>query len=418
MPRRVAAIVAHDETVPEALLTAHIPEDAGVEVVAMVDPRTLDVETVRSADADLLMVACGEEWDNGLTLVDWWHGVRPGRPVLLLTQTADHELVQRAFAEGVDDVVMLGGGPYVPEESRRELAFAVRKAVARALSRAERGPEAGTLIGVLGPKGGTGKTVVATNLAVALARSGPRTALVDLDLQFGDAALALGLDPEMTSFDLAVSGGSLDAEKLDDFMLRHSSGLRVLAAPVRPDQAGPVEPEIIARVFELLRDAYDLVVVDTQPSFGPEVIATIDAASTVYVVGMLDALSLKNTRLGLETLDLMAYPSSNVKVVLNRATSHVGLSHQDAAKILGRAPDILVPNNLAVPRSLGDGVPVVIGQPRSDVARVLMAMAEPFTTDSRSTSETAPEPRRKRRRGWHRRRRVTVSTASAAQRKL
>lgn len=418
MARRIAAILVHDETVPQALLAAHIPQDAGIEIVSVLEPSKVDVETVRRADADLLMVACSADWDNGLALVDWWHRVRPGRPVLLLSRETDHGLVQRAFAAGVEDVVMLGDGPYVPEEARRELEFAVRKAVARALSRGEHSPDAGMLIGILGPKGGTGKTVVATNLAVALARRGPRTALVDLDLQFGDAALALGLDPEVTSFDLAVSGGSLDAEKLDDFMLRHASGLRVLAAPVRPDQAGPVEPEIITRVFELLRDAYDLVIVDTQPSFGPEVISAIDVANTVCVVGMLDALSLKNTRLGLETLELMAYPPANVKVVLNRATSPVGLSHADAATILGRVPDVFVPNNLAIPRSLGDGVPVVIGQPRSDVARAFESMAGLFTADPAQAVQDAPEPRRKRRRGWRHRQSVALPLASGAQRKL
>src|SRR5437660_1176917 len=136
---------------------------------------------------------------------------------------------------------------------------------------------------------------------------GERAILVDLDLQFGDVGLALGLRPDKTLHDLARSGGSLDAEKLDAYLIRHASGAKVLLAPTRPDQASVVTVDFLRDVFTTLRTMSEFVIVDTPPGFTPEVIAAIDTSSHVCMVGMLDSLSLKNTKLGLETLDLMGY---------------------------------------------------------------------------------------------------------------
>jgi pilus assembly protein CpaE len=403
MSRRITAILAHDESVTTALVAAHIPDDAGIELVTIVDSLFLTADDVRAADADALIIACSEHSEDGLALIEWWHEVRPGRPVLVFSRDGDHSFVQRVFAAGADDVLVLNPGPHVPEQTRHDVEFSIRKAVARNFVGAERSADAGSLIPVLGPKGGTGKTVTSTNLAVALAQRGRRTVLVDLDLQFGDVALALGLIPEVTSFDLAVSGGSLDAEKLDDFLLRHPSGLRVLAAPVRPDQAASVRPEMILDVFDLLRREYDFVIVDTPPAFDPEVIATIDSSTSMVMIAMLDALSLKNTRLGLETLDLMAVPQDKVHVILNRSDSSIGLSEADAITILGRRPDVMVPSDRDVPRSLAEAVPLVVSNRKSEVARAYEGLADLLSAGSEESVAAEPKARRTRRRGLRRR---------------
>lgn len=397
MARQINALVIHDETVSAALVAAHIAEDSGIELVAVLDTLAPSDEQLCEFDADVLLVACREGSDAVLRIVQGWRELRVGRPVVVLSHDTDQGFVKAAFAAGADDLVALTPGPYVPEPSRREIEFALRKVVTRNLAVGDRASDAGTLIAVLGSKGGVGKTVTATNLGVALARRGRRTALVDLDLQFGDVALALALAPETTIFDLAVSGGSLDAEKLDDFMLRHSSGLRVLAAPTRPDQASAVSSEMLSEIYVLLRAEYDFVIVDTPPLFAPEVIATVDVSSAVCMVGALDALSLKNTRLGLETLDLMGYPQERVQVALNRAGSNVGISEEDAVSILGRRPQVAIPSDRAVPTSINDGVPVVISARRSETARAFEALADQFVHTPAETAEPAGgAPRRRR----------------------
>jgi pilus assembly protein CpaE len=198
---------------------------------------------------------------------------------------------------------------------------------------------------------------------------------VDVDLQFGDVGLALGLRPDRTIYDLARSAGSIDADKLDAYLATHNSGVRALLAPTRPDQAGVVTPELLATVYPVLRSMSDYVIVDTPPGFTPEVITSIDSSSDVCLVGMLDSLSLKNTKLGLETLELMGYAEERMRLVLNRADSRVGITPADVAEIVGRTPDILVPSARDITRSVNEGIPIVQAQPRSEAARAFRSLA-------------------------------------------
>jgi pilus assembly protein CpaE len=217
---------------------------------------------------------------------------------------------------------------------------------------------------------------------------GKRVVLVDLDLQFGDLALSLGLTPQGTVYDLATAGGSLDAGKIESYLATHSSGMRVLMAPTRPDQAGSIKIEFLREVYAVLRGTYDYVIVDTPPGFTPEVIGSIDASSDICVVGMLDALSLKNTKLGLETLELMGYEMQRVRLVLNRADSSVGITHNDVLSILGRPPDVLVPSHRDVTRSVNEGIPIVLSHKRAEAAKAFRALAQIYAAQAPGADST------------------------------
>jgi pilus assembly protein CpaE len=381
-PAHITALLAHDETLPPELVSDHILPDSGVQLMEVSDALYPVPEMVRSSEADVLIVGCTGGSEDALRLIDWWTASRPGRPVVVACQDSSNGFVEEVFSAGADDLLVLDPGPFVSPAAARQVAFALQKAVARKVGPGAEhiDPSTGKLICVLGPKGGIGKTITACNLAIALTLRGKSVVLVDLDLQFGDVALSLGLTPDTTLYDLAVSGGELDEAKLDAFLMSHSSGLRVLAAPARPDQAQAIVPEFVADVYELLRHVYEYIVVDTPPAFSPEVIASIDVSNYVCMVGMLDALSLKNTRLGLETLELMGYDHERVRVVLNRANSNVGINRTDVVSILGRAPDVLVPSHRDIARSVNEGAPVVVSQRRSDAARAFDSLAGLFTT--------------------------------------
>jgi pilus assembly protein CpaE len=206
--------------------------------------------------------------------------------------------------------------------------------------------------------------------------------------------LTLGLSPERSLYDLVRSGGSLDVEKLEDFLTTHPSGVRALLAPARPDQAGVVTSDFLRDVYPLLRGMHDFVIVDTPPSFTPEVIGAVDASTEVCIVAMLDSPSLKNSKLGLETLELMAY-SGRVRVVLNRADSNVGISPADVVAIIGRAPDVLVPSDRNITRSVNQGEPIALAHRRSEAARSFKALAGLYIADQRAADD-GPAPKRRR----------------------
>lgn len=380
-------LVLHDDTADEAVIRTLLTAHGELHVVDYLEGLGHHVPA-----ADVVVVACGQYSETASSLIREAVDDDPTRPVVLVTQGAPNGYIEHAFEAGAVDLIVL------PEPCDVSLAralsqqvrFTLGKAVVSKAAVAASGAEDSKMIVMLGPKGGSGKTLTATNLAVALAEAGRSVVVVDLDLQFGDIGLALGLTPETTVYDLIRSGGSMDAEKVGAFLTTHSSGVRALLAPRRPDEAGLITVDFLREVYGLLRTTHDFVLVDTPPSFSPEVIAAIDSSTDVCAVGMLDALSLKNTRLGLETLELMGYPSADVRFVLNRADSQVGITIDDVSAIVGRAPDVLVPSDRAITRSVNEGEPIAMRGRRTEAGKAFHELARLYAA--------VPEPVIKRRR--------------------
>jgi pilus assembly protein CpaE len=361
-------------------LSADSVEDALVDgddlrIVGFLESGNGDRSILRRSGVDLVLIACEPGSASALDTIHQAVAEAPERPVVVLQLGApsSNGFMNDVFAAGADDIIAL---PETPERMRHALQKAIARKRGAGLGD---GGTPGQLVCILGPKGGTGKTITACNLSVALAEAGRRTTLVDLDLRFGDVGLGLRLSPQPTIYDLAKVGGTLDAEKMEDYLVTHESGLRVLLAPTRPDHAGAVSTAFIAEVYAVLRSAGDAVVVDTPAGFAPEVITSIDSSTDVCVVGMLDAFSLKDTKLGLETLDRMGYDGEGVRLVLNRADTHVGITDTDVKAILGRTPDILIPSEQDIPRSVTEGIPIVSSQPRSAAAKAFRTLAEMYT---------------------------------------
>jgi pilus assembly protein CpaE len=366
----IKTLIALDSGVDSEVVRAALPDtQQDIQIVGLVQGLDETWRILQETTTDLLVIACAGYSDRTLFLVDAAAKQRSDRPVVVLSETPANGFIRRLFESGADDVVLL-------PESPERLRFALQKAVARKQGSAvATGVAVGPMICMLGPKGGSGKTVTASNLAAALADGGYRVALVDLDLQFGDVGLAMGLTPDKTIYDLAKSGGSLDADKIEAYLAEHESGARVLLAPTRPDQASVVTVDFLRDVYATLRRSFDYVIVDTPPGFTPEVIASVDSSSHICLVGMLDSLSLKNTKLGLETLDLMGYERDRVCLVLNRADSRVGIEREDVAAVVGRAPDVLVPSEREIARSINEGSPIVLGHERSEASRAFRQLA-------------------------------------------
>jgi pilus assembly protein CpaE len=394
MSRGITAVVALDERVDREVIRSLLPGEGGVEVVDIVEGSTPRMEGGNgTAPADLLVVACSGYSDGALGLIDTAVREDPERPVVVLSADSPNGFLKRVFEAGADDIVVL---PEPPEK----VLFALEKAVARKRGgHRSDGVALGSMICILGPKGGTGKTLTTTNLAVGLADAGHRVVVVDLDLQFGDVGLALGLSPERTVYDLVQSGGSLDVEKLDAYLAEHASGARTLLAPTRPDHAGAVTVDFLREVWRLLRSTNDYVIVDTPPDFTPEVIAAVDACTEICMVGMLDSLSLKNTKLGLETLELMGVETDSVRIVLNRAGSRVGITSEDVVGVLGREPDVLVPSDRDIPRSINEGSPIVLAKGRSEAAGAFRSLATKYTGEGPQSNGNGRRLLRRRRNG-------------------
>jgi pilus assembly protein CpaE len=235
----------------------------------------------------------------------------------------------------------------------------------------------GRLVVVCSAKGGVGKSVVATNLALALARSGQATTLLDVDLQFGDAAVMLKLKPSFTLSHALQQKGRLDATFLDELLTRHDHGLRVLPAPFDPTAEGLTRPEDLDPLVDLLlAETSGFVVVDTPPQLHPHTVHLIERADEVVFVTSADLANAKNATLGLEVLRRLGVSDGKVHVVMNRAASKAKLDLAGVEQAIRARLDAYIPSSVVVPESINKGVPVVIGAPKSDVARSLVRLAD------------------------------------------
>jgi pilus assembly protein CpaE len=191
----------------------------------------------------------------------------------------------------------------------------------------------------------------------------------------------LGLQPEKTVYDLVSAPGELDPDKLSGYTTRHPSGLDILPAPLRPEDAELVTEAKIGRLLEVARTSYDVIVVDTSPFFHGPMLATLDQTDELLLVCSLDVPTVKNVRLSLQTLELLSFPMKKVRVVLNRSGSRVGMKESEVETALERKVNFRIPSDRAVPLAVNRGVPVVLddaGADFSGAARdVAKAMANP-----------------------------------------
>lgn len=306
-------------------------------------------------------------------------------PIVLVAERADSGLLEEALEAEVADVVVL------PQAAER-LAFTVRKA-ARSAARQGGGGRRARVLTVFSPKGGTGKTVISSNLAAHLAKElGLRTLLVDLDVQFGDAAIMLGLEPEQTLHDLASAPGELDADKLRGYLTAHArTGMDVLAAPLRPEDGELVSEVKVDRVLETAKLTYDVIVVDTSPSFHGPMLSALDHSDTLLLVCNPEVPTLKNVRLGIETLKRLAFPEERMKLVLNRADPGAGMRGADVEAALGMPVSYELPRTREVPEAVNRGLPLVLMSPSLAFSKAVQEMSRSLT-DGAAKPAPAVEP--------------------------
>ena len=360
--------------------TAFVGEARIVDPVREALGRRDDVEVVASGERAADVARALEAFDVDAVIVGAADGEFPAdaiaavreltaAPVVLLAPPGALHLLEEALRADVADALLL---PQPPEA----VAFTIRKVAGAAAVPAPAQPATGRVVTVFSPKGGTGKSSTATNLAVALATAEQRhTLLVDLDLQFGDCAVMLGLHPERTIHDLVSAPGELDPDKLAGYVARHASGLDLLPAPAKPEEAELLPLARLARLLEVARESYELVVVDTTPFLHGPTLAALDETDLLLLLATLDVPTLKDVRQSLETLGLIEFPAERLQLVLNRADAPVGITQSDVEAALGRRFSFALPEDRRVPLSVNRSTPVVIAEPRSDFAAAIGAVA-------------------------------------------
>jgi pilus assembly protein CpaE len=346
----------------------------------------------------VIVLGPSQAGDQSLASVAAVLRAHPEVGALLVADELSTSVLQQALRSGVRDVLAAPADAAQLVEGIQRVAFDLAPPAPPPSSSAEGGGlteldgEAGRVLAVFSTKGGAGKSVIATNVAVALAeRCEKPVCLVDADLQFGDIAVMLKLAPEHTIVDAVSMLESLDANLLDSLLVTHTpSGLRVLPAPLEPAFADQIGADEVVRIVEELRKICAFIVVDTPAYFNEVVLGLIEVSDDVLLVAGMDIPNIKNVKIGLQTLRLLNTPMEKLRLVLNRANSKVKLEVPEVERTLQLKADALIPSDVVVPQSVNKGAPVVMTAPKSGVAKSLRQLAGQFI------DEQAPKKRRKK----------------------
>jgi pilus assembly protein CpaE len=387
----------------ERLRTRMTLELAGI-AAAPLSSRDEVLRQLVQGEAVVVMFGASLANEQGLEAAQRMSRAFPETGVVMLAEELTLPLLQAALRAGVRDVIALDSGESQIRQAVERVGDSLSGLVNRAAAAADETKVLGKVITAFSTKGGVGKSVVATNVAVVLAtHAAGRTVLVDSDLQFGDVAVLLGIPPLSTTTDAAAAIDSADEQLMDGLLATHeASGLRVLCAPVEPSAGDKITPEEMVGIVRMLRRMFDYVVIDMPPHFDDVVLSLIEEADNVLLVASMDIPSIKNLKVGIQTLDLLALAGGKLKLVLNRANARVHLDVADVERALGVSAEFRVPSDIAIPQAVNRGVPVVLDKPRAPAAMALRSVAEAFLSDAASEGAGGPdsvsEPENRRRR--------------------
>ena len=319
----------------------------------------------------------------------------PTSPIIMMSVHGEAEQLKRSITAGAREFL-------VKPFSADEFATTIRRVYERELSRrsqvATAMPEAAPpvaglasddvadheVIAVFSPKGGAGRTTIATNLALALYReTGGRVCLIDANLQFVDVGVLLNLNPKNRSMLDAVEGGEPDGEIINSVVIDHSTGIRVLLAPPSPEGADLVTPAYLRKMLDQMRSTHDFVVVDLPSALTDHSLAVMDAADQIVVLTALEITTIKNVRLFLEVADQLEYDRTKLRLVINRADTAQGIRIADVEASIRRPIDgqIVSDGRLAV-LAVNRGVPFVVSHPEGALSRDISKLARTLAGDA------------------------------------
>jgi pilus assembly protein CpaE len=333
---------------------------------------------------EVILLGPGVAPEDALHLAAVFDVQRPTVSVVLVA-VPDQDLALAAMRLGIRDIL----DPEAEERTIRVLLERAGRSAAtrhRALDASSPKPaDAGRTIVVASPKGGVGKTMLATNIAVALGRVAPMsTVLVDLDAQFGDVSIALQLDPEHTLLDAVTGAAKQDPMVLKAFLSVHDSSIYVLCAPKLPAHADRITGQDVVHLIEQLAGEFRYVVIDTAPGLGEQALAALEHATDAVMVCTMDVPSVRGLRKELDVFDQLGLVAPHRrKVVVNMAERSSPLSIRDIEATLRGPVESIIPRAKEIAFSTNKGVPLLHYSSRGPAVKALNRLGDSFRPDSK-----------------------------------
>ena len=339
---------------------------------------------------DVLVLSPEVKEADALGLAEFVGRTSPGTAIVLVRDHTWNGLLPAAMRAGIRDVVdMTQGTDELREAVERAISWASNLRSANASGAKSEGvrTQRGHIISIFSSKGGSGKTVLTTNLATAIAQvTGEDTALVDLDVDMGDVFTYFGREPTASVTDLMELGEGAERARVREVGVEVAPHTWAFGAPPDPAAEAPAG-EAIGKFLRTIRNEFAFVIVDASVDYSDSALVCFDLSDMICLVTSLDVVGVKHLSKALDTLLTIGLPRERFRVVLNRADSKVGLDASDVERVMKIRVDAMIPSSRLVPTSLNKGRPVVLEEPGSEVAQAINSLASRFAGSATQVGE-------------------------------
>jgi pilus assembly protein CpaE len=362
--------------------------EADMEVVGTALNAEAAITEVRRLHPDVVLMDVNMPGQDGIKATQVMTAEPPYVPVILMSVQEDREYLRRAMQAGAREFLVK---PFSGEELasalrrvnqleklKRAPAVPLEVAPAVPVAVVEKRTTTGRIVLVFSGKGGIGKSLLAVNLAAAMARDNKegRTALVDLDLQFGDLGVLLGLESGRNIYQVVEAFPNVDADFIEALMPKAPGDFRVLLGPQSPEFADLVTAEHARTILTILQANFDYVVVDTSAHLGEVTLEALERADRIVVIVDLSLPAVKEAKLALRVFQRLGITNDRIKVVLNRADSNTGITSAQVESSLEIKIAARLPTDLkTVLKSVQRAEPFVSLLPNAEISQRVRELA-------------------------------------------
>jgi pilus assembly protein CpaE len=389
MDEKIRVVIVDDIAETRENIRKLLQFENDVEVVGVARTGREGIDVSKETRPDVVLMDINMPDMDGITATEAIRRMLPYIQIVILSVQGDPNYMRRAMLAGARD--FLTKPPTVDEltaairragqmahEERAKLPVPGQAPGTGPIGTASASGLQGRVIVVYSPKGGTGCTTVAVNLAMTLHNDETRVALVDGNLQFGDIAVFLNEQGKNSIVDLAPRADELDPEIVEDVLVTHkASGVKLLPAPSRPEYADQVTGEQFSKILQYLRRLYSYVVVDASSALTDAILGAMDVSDLVVLLTTQDIPSIKNARLFLDLTDVLKISRKRVLFVMNRFDKRIGITAEKIGESFKHEVAAVLPfdDRVVIP-SINRGVPFMLGDKSRQLARAMLALAE------------------------------------------